>query len=111
MIERLGYETGLWDTYIRTDSDIISYTPKMTTGQNASGGPSLANVDAIFFMGHRAVPLTDERSPNCSSSCMTTARASSPGHVGLTAMMDWPEFGEMMGGQYDNHPYGTFAGR
>ena len=63
MIERLGYESGLWDTYIRTDSDIISYTPKMTTGQNASGGPSLANVDAIFFMGHRGVPITDEQKP------------------------------------------------
>ena len=23
--------------------------------------------------------------------------------------MDWPEFGEMLGGQYDNHPFGTFS--
>ena len=29
----------------------------MTTGEPASGGPSLANVDAIFFLGHRDVPL------------------------------------------------------
>ena len=41
-IERLGYESGLYDTYIRTDSNIISKHPKMTTGEAASGGPSLA---------------------------------------------------------------------
>src|SRR3954452_18627577 len=33
VIERLGYESGLWDTYIRTDSNIASYKPLMTTGQ------------------------------------------------------------------------------
>jgi len=26
-IERIGYESGLYDTYIRTDSNIISYHP------------------------------------------------------------------------------------
>ncbi len=56
-IERLGYESGMWDTYIRTDSNIISKTPKKTDGSPASGGPSLNNVDAIFYMGHREVPL------------------------------------------------------
>src|SRR5215472_7742259 len=55
LIERLGYESGMWDTYIRTDSNIASYHPLMTTGQPASGGPSLAIADAIFFMGHREV--------------------------------------------------------
>src|SRR6478736_1046108 len=39
VIERLGYETGTYDTYIRTDSNIISKTPLMTNGQPASGGP------------------------------------------------------------------------
>src|SRR5205809_5750028 len=57
VIERLGYESGVYDTYIRTDSAIISKTPLMTNGQPASGGPSLANVDAIFFLGHREIDL------------------------------------------------------
>src|SRR3954467_14271372 len=45
VIERLGYESGAYDTYIRTDSNIIADQPLMTTGGPASGGPSLANVD------------------------------------------------------------------
>src|SRR5438445_904558 len=57
VIERLGYESDLYDTYIRTDSNIISKHPTMTDGTPASGGPDLTNVDAIFFLGHRDVPL------------------------------------------------------
>src|SRR5450755_3592476 len=57
VIERLGYESGLYDTFIRTDSNIISKHPTMTDGKPASGGPDLTNVDAIFFLGHRDVPL------------------------------------------------------
>src|SRR5580700_4262933 len=57
VIERLGYESGAYDTYIRTDSAIISKHPAMTTGEPASGGPSLTNVDAIFFLGHREIAL------------------------------------------------------
>ena len=50
VIERLGYESGAYDTYIRTDSNIVARQPLMTTGAAASGGPNLGNVDAIFFM-------------------------------------------------------------
>ena len=61
VIERLGYESGTYDTYIRTDSNIISKHPTMTAGQPASGGPSLSNVDAIFFLGHREVELSAQQ--------------------------------------------------
>src|SRR5215472_13180423 len=61
LIERLGYESGFWDTYIRTDSNIVSYQPQMTTGQPASGGPNFNSVDAIFFMGHREVPIDESQ--------------------------------------------------
>src|SRR4029079_17031585 len=57
VIERLGYESGAYDTYIRTDSNVVARQPLTTTGSPASGGPTLENVDAIFFLGHREVPL------------------------------------------------------
>src|SRR5947207_15025833 len=61
VIERLGYESGAYDTYIRTDSNIVAERPLMTTGMPASGGPSLANIDGIFFLGHRDVPLEPQQ--------------------------------------------------
>src|SRR5881394_3830809 len=57
VIERLGYESGAYDTFIRTDSNIAAMDPKRTTGEPASGGPSLKMADAIFYMGHRDVPI------------------------------------------------------
>ena len=29
-------------------------------------------------------------------------------HTGDDAFFDWPEFGEMIGGYFDNHPWGQF---
>ena len=110
VIERLGYESGFWDTYIRTDSNIISYQPQMTTGKPASGGPSLSNVDAIFFMGHREVPIDDKQKADLLKFVHDDGKGFVAAHVGLTALMAWPEFAEMLGGQFENHPYGTVEG-
>jgi type 1 glutamine amidotransferase len=110
MIERLGYESGFWETYIRTDSNIISYQPQMTTGQPASGGPNLGNVDAIFFMGHREVALDDKQKAELLKFVHDDGKGFVAAHVGLTALMSWLEFGEMLGGQFENHPYGSVEG-
>jgi uncharacterized protein len=110
LIERLGYESGLWDTYIRTDSNIASYKPQMTTGQAASGGPSFNNVDAIFFMGHREVPIDDKQKADLLKFVHDDGKGFVAAHVALTALLSWPEFGEMLGGQFQDHPYGTVAG-
>jgi len=109
-IERLGYESGMWDTYIRTDSNIASYQPQMTNGRAASGGPSFANVDAIFFMGHRDVPIDDKQKAELLKFVHDDGKGFVAAHVALTALMSWPEFGEMLGGQFQDHPYGTVAG-
>jgi type 1 glutamine amidotransferase len=109
VIERLGYESGAYDTYIRTDSNIIAEQPKKTTGDPASGGPSLRIADAIFFLGHRDVPL-DEAQKNELLNYVREGRGFVAAHVGLTAFESWPAFGELLGGRYDGHPWGQAAG-
>ena len=110
VIERLGYESGVYDTYIRTDSNIIANKPLMTTGQPASGGPSLANVDAIFFMGHRDVPLDAQQRSELAAFVHDEGKGFVAAHAGLTAFEGWPEFGELVGGRYDDHPWNTASG-
>ena len=107
VIERIGYESGLYDTYIRTDSAIISKTPKMTTGQPASGGPNLNNVDAIFFLGHREIDLKDDQKADLLSFVKEDGKGFIAAHTATTAFLSWPEFGELIGGRFDNHPWGT----
>ena len=103
IIERLGYESGLWDTFIRTDSNIISKTPKKTDGTPASGGPNLNNVDAIFFMGHREVPL-DAAQKEELLSFVRDGKGFVAAHVALTAFDSWPEFLDLIGARFDGHP-------
>ena len=104
VIERLGYDSGAYDTYIRTDSHIVSKAPLKTTGDPASGGPNLNNVDAIFFMGHREVPLDDKQKADLLSFVRDDGKGFVAAHVGLTAFESWPEFGELLGARFDGHP-------
>lgn len=105
VIERLGYESGAYDTFIRTDSNIISKAPKRTTGEPASGGPTLAMADAIFFLGHRDVPIDEEQKKELLAFVRDDGKGFVAAHTGLTAFEAWPEFGELIGARYDGHPW------
>jgi type 1 glutamine amidotransferase len=107
IIEHLGYESGLYDTYIRTDSNIVSKKPLKTTGEPASGGPSLANVDAIFFLGHREIELNQQQRTDLLAFVHDDGKGFVAAHTATTAFASWPEFGELLGGRYDDHPWNT----
>jgi type 1 glutamine amidotransferase len=109
IIERLGYESGVYDTYIRTDSNIISKHPKMTTGEPASGGPDLNMADAIFFLGHREVELAPDQKADLLSFVHDDGKGFVAAHIATTAFLSWPEFGEMLGGRFDSHPWGSIT--
>src|SRR5262249_39346600 len=110
VIERLGYESGAFDTFIRTDSNVISKYPLMTDGKPASGGPSLANVDAIFFLGHREIQLDRAQKADLLSFVRDEGKGFVAAHTALTAFESWPEFGELIGARYDGHPWNSASG-
>jgi type 1 glutamine amidotransferase len=110
VIERLGYESGAYDTFIRTDSNIIATQPLKTTGEPASGGPSLAMADAIFFLGHRDVPIDDKQKAELLAFVRDHGKGFVAAHTALTAFDSWPAFGELLGGRYDGHPWGNTEG-
>ena len=105
VIERLGYESGVYDTFIRTDSNIIARQPKKTTGDAASGGPNLAMADAIFFLGHRDVPIDEAQQKELLAFVHDEGKGLVAAHTALTAFDSWPEFGQLLGGRYDGHPW------
>jgi len=111
-IERLGRESGLYDTYIRTDSQLVTKHPitfKTGTGI-ATGEQFLAHnldyFDAIFFFGVREIDLTDEQKADLLSFVKDDGKGFVAAHSGATAFFSWPEFGEMLGGRFDEHPWG-----
>lgn len=107
VIERLGYESGAYDTYIRTDSNIAAMEPKRTTGEPASGGPSLRMADAIFFLGHRDVPVDEQQRADLLKFVRDDGKGFVAAHTALTAWDAWPAYGDLIGGRYDGHPWNT----
>jgi len=106
-IERLGYETGTYDTIIKTDSQLI--TKHQVLG--ADGKPllyakNLNDFDAIFFFGVREIVLTPEQRADLLSFVRDDGKAIIVAHAGATAFFSWPEFGDLIGGRFDEHPWG-----
>jgi type 1 glutamine amidotransferase len=94
----MGHDSKAYTVTVRTDSDIISFNPKMTDGKTpASGGPSLCNIDAIIYAGHRNVALD----PQQKADLISALRDRGVGFVGLFIGIlpndDFPEMATILG--------------
>src|SRR5499426_1763377 len=108
-IERLGRESGLYDTYIRTDSQLITKQPIMPGGR-PSNAKNLNYFDAIFFFGLREIELSDQQKADLMSFIKDDGKGFVGAHTATTAFFSWPEFGEMIGARFDEHPWSVIEG-
>jgi len=102
-IYNMGKESGLWDTMLRTDTELIT---KKDLGRNTK---TLDYYDAIVFANTTSeLDLDDSQKKDM----MSFIQEEGKGFVGIHAAMDtnykWPEYGEMIGGWFDQHPWSTF---
>jgi len=98
----LGKETGLWDTYIRTDTQLITKKELPANGRN------LDYFDAVFFMTTGELPMDEEQREALLSFVRDDGKGFLGAHNATDTFYDWPEYGEMIGGYFDGHPWGTF---
>ncbi len=111
-IEQLGYQSGAYDTFIRTDSQLITKHPiTFAAGTGIATGENflvrnLNYFDAIFFFGVREVDLTPEQRADLLSFVRDDGKGFIAAHSAATGFFSWPEFGEMLGGRFDEHPWG-----
>jgi len=104
-MERLGREMGLYEMTIRTDSQVVT-KQKIAVG-NAK---NLDTFDAIFFYGVGNGTLTAEQKVDMLRFVREDGKGFVGAHTGIDAFHDWPEYGEMIGGYFDNHPWGQTDG-
>lgn len=102
MMWQLGRDTGLWDTYIKTDTQLI--TKKKLQG-NAK---NLDYFDAIYFFTTGELDLDDSQKADLLSFVKEDGKGIIGGHTAIDTCYKWPEWGEMMGAYFDNHPWNTF---
>jgi type 1 glutamine amidotransferase len=99
----MGLDSNLYDAEIRTDSEWITKKRLNPMRKN------LVQYDAVVFCSTTGeLPLTDEQKADL----MSFVRDEGKGFVGIHAALDtfynWPEYGEMLGGYFDGHPWNTF---
>ena len=91
-IARMGEKSGAFTTVVSSDTMLFQ-------------ADRLAQFDAVLFNNNTGEPFTD---PALRASLLAYVRGGG-GVVGLHAATDcffeWPEFGEMMGGYFVNHPW------
>jgi len=99
---RIGKDTGLWDTYIRTDTQLIT---KKKLENNAK---NLDYFDAILFYTTGELPMDDEQK----AALLSFVHDDGKGFIGVHSALDtfykWPAYGEMIGAWFNEHPWGVF---
>jgi type 1 glutamine amidotransferase len=102
-IYNMGHETGLWDTELRTDTELLT---KKKLENNAK---NLDYFDLLIFASTTGELEMDDSQKK---DMMAFIHDDGKGFVGIHAALDtnykWPEYGEMIGGWFDQHPWGTF---
>lgn len=102
-VYNMGKESGLWDTTMRTDTELLTKDKLKNNAKN------LDNFDLLVFAS-----TTGELEMTASQKqdMLSFIKVDGKGFVGIHAALDtnytWPEYGEMIGGWFDDHPWGTF---
>jgi type 1 glutamine amidotransferase len=114
-VERLGRQSGEFVTYIRTDTQLLTKgdiygTGRYSappTGTRRTNAKNLNYFDAIFFFGLGEEELSAQQKTDLLSFVHDDGKGFVGAHSAIDAFYNWPEYGEMMGAYFDNHPWGV----
>jgi type 1 glutamine amidotransferase len=101
-IEHLGKESGLWDTTLRTDTEALT---KKKLEYNAK---NLNDFDAVLFFTGGDLEMDAQQKADFISFIHDDGKGFIGVHSAAITFTDWPEYGDMIGGYYDEHPWLTF---
>jgi type 1 glutamine amidotransferase len=98
----LGRSSRLWDTYFRTDCMAIT---KKTLKW---GAKNLDAFDAVAFFTDGDLDMDDSQKADLLSFVRDDGKGFIGIHSATITFLSWPEYGKMIGGYYDGHPWGIF---
>lgn len=101
-IDRMGKESGLWDTHIRTD------TEPLTKQQLEYNAKNLNSFDAVLFYTGGNLAMDEQKKADFLSFIKEDGKGFIGVHSAAITWVKWPEFVDMVGGSFDEHPWGTF---
>ncbi len=99
---QLGAKPGQWDTYFRTDCTAITKKPLKY------GAKNLNAFDAIVFFTDGDLDMDDSQKADLLSFVHDDGKGFIGIHTATITFVSWPEYGKMIGGYFDGHPWGEF---
>lgn len=102
VIEQMGKETGLWDTTLRTDTEVLTKKKLEFNAKN------LNSFDAVLFYTGGDLEMDDQQRADLLSFVRDDGKGFIGVHSAAITWAKWPEFVDMLGGTFDEHPWGTF---
>jgi len=102
-IEQIGRRSGVYDTYIRTDTQLIT-KQKLAAG-NAK---NLDYFDAVVFYTTGELDMNPQQKKDLLSFIHDEGKAFIGLHSATDTFYEWPEYGDMVGGYFKDHPWGVF---
>jgi uncharacterized protein len=98
----LGRDSKKWDTVFRTDCTAITKKPLKY------GAKNLDAFDAIVFFTDGNLDMDDAQKADLLSFVRDDGKGFIGIHSATITFVSWPDYGKMIGGYFDGHPWGTF---
>ena len=98
----LGHSSGIWNTQLRTDCTAITKKPLKWEAKN------LDAYDAIVFFTDGDLDMDASQKADLLSFVRDDGKGFIGIHSAAITFTGWPEYGEMLGGYFDGHPWGQF---
>lgn len=111
VIEQIGRQSGAYVAFIRTDTDWVTKGETWGKGNYAKGsrsqarGKNLDYFDAVLFYTNGETNLTPEQKQDLLDYVAKDGKGFIGIHTATATAYSWPEYGEMLGGVFDNHPW------
>jgi type 1 glutamine amidotransferase len=98
----LGRASGRWETYFRTDCTAITKKPLKWGARN------LNDFDAVAFFTDGDLDMDDSQKADLLSFIRDDGKGFIGIHSAAITFTSWAEYGKMLGGYFDGHPWGEF---
>jgi hypothetical protein len=98
----VGRSSHRWDTYFRTDCAAI------TKKRLKWGAKNLDAFDAVAFFTDGDLDMDDSQKADLLSFIRDDGKGFIGIHSAAITFLSWPEYGKMIGGYFDGHPWGEF---
>src|SRR5262245_17628955 len=98
----LGRNSGLWNTMLRTDCTAITKKPLKWEAKNLNA------FDVIVFFTDGELDMDESQKADLLSFVRDDGKGFIGIHSAAITFTGWPEYGHLLGGYFDGHPWGEF---